>query len=139
MSIYKQFATSENAEVTGVRVECEANADGSIPTFILARMGGANKQYTAELTRATAAHANAIRMNLLSEATARTISLSVFCKTVLRGWENVCNQDGETIPHSVDAAVSLMTQLPALYDLLVATASNIATFKQDALEHQAKN
>lgn len=139
MSIFAQFTTSSDAEVNGIRVECAANADGTIPTFIIARMGGANKRYAAELTRASKPHMHAIRSNMLSEDVAKRISLEVFCKTVLLGWENIKEENGSTIEFTHGNAAALMERLPNLHEMLVSVAQDAAAFKRSEIDAIAKN
>ena len=69
----------------------------------------------------------------------REAKVKVFCKTVLKDWENVLDREGEPIPFSEDAAIQLLTALPVLYDILEAEASSISNFQTEALADEAKN
>jgi hypothetical protein len=139
MSIYKQFLTDTSAETDGAEIVFAANEDGTIPTFRVARMGGANKRYAAELTRQTRPLTAAIRNGMLSDDQAKRISLNVFIETVLLDWYNMQDAAGNIISYSKPAARKLFEDLPDLYEELVRQAMAITTFQIAELDETAKN
>lgn len=139
MSLYKQFGTNTAAETHGTRVEFPANDDGTIPSFLVARMGGANKRYNAELTRKTRPLTTAIRNGTLSDDQAKHISLDVFIETVLQSWSNIYDAKGKELVYSKQSARKLFTDLPDLYDEIVRQASALTTFQTAELDETAKN
>jgi hypothetical protein len=139
MSIYKQFGTNIQAEQAGIDITFAANDDGSIPTFRVARMGGANKRYTTELTRRTRPLTAAIRNNTLGEEKAQQLSMEVFVEAVLLGWSNIFDVEGTPLPYSKQLALKLFSDLPDLYEELVRQASALTSFQTDELEATAKN
>lgn len=139
MSIFKQYKTDANAENNGVRVEKGSNEDNSKIVFILARAGKSNTGYKLAFERATKPHKYAIQKGTLDEEISQAIVRDVFCGHVLKGWENVRDENGVDIPFSVENAKKLMVELPDLYEELSATASDNATFLDANREASAKN
>ena len=89
MSLYKQFATNSEKEMEGVEVQMtEAeNEDGSIPTFVVSRMGKSNKRYSKALEAATRPYRRQIELGTMNNDKAEEIFMGVFVDTVLKGWE----------------------------------------------------
>lgn len=139
MSIYNQFATDKEKETEGVVVPYSANEDGSVPSFKIARMGKSNKKYTKAMERATRPYRRQVELGALSEEVSEKILLGVFVDTILLGWENVLDRDGNKIPYNRDNAMKVMTDLPDLYADLQAQASSAAQFREEQREAEAKN
>lgn len=139
MSIFNQFETNNTKEIEGVEVEYAPNADGSIPTFIICRMGKANKRYSKALEAATRPYRRQMELGTLDNATADRIFIGVFCDTILKGWKNIKNRDGSEIAFSKQAAVELFAKLPELYDDLQERAKSAALFRDEGIEDDAKN
>ena len=69
--------------------------------------------------------------------------MRAFVRTILKGWDNVIVEDGGApLEFNEVNAVSLLTQLPELYEMLLENASDAALFKEatsDDNEELAKN
>jgi hypothetical protein len=139
MSLFAQFETSAEKEIEGVEITYGPNEDGSIPTFILSRMGQANKAYTKALNAATKPYARQIKLGTLADETSDDLFIRVFVKTVLRGWKNVYSKDGTLLPYSSANAIALLKALPDLYDDLSEKAQSAALFREETNEDDAKN
>ena len=141
MSLYKQFATNTDKEIEGIEVQMtEAeNADGSIPTFVVSRMGKSNKRYSKALEAATRPYRRQIELGTMNNDKAEEIFLGVFVDTVLKGWKNVRDEDGKPLEFTKAAAVKLFTDLPEVYERLQEEAKLSANFRDAALEEEVKN
>ena len=144
MSLYKQFATNSEKEMEGVEVQMtEAeNEDGSIPTFVVSRMGKSNKRYSKALEAATRPYRRQIELGTMNNDKAEEIFMGVFVDTVLKGWKNVRGEGGEDaaeLPFTKAAAVKLFTDLPEVYERLQEEAKLSANFRDAALEEEVKN
>lgn len=139
--LHKQFKTDPVKESEGVEIEFEdaQNEDESIPTFTLSRMGKSNKAYSKALDAATRPYRRQIELNTMKNDVAEELFLTVFINTVLKGWKNVQDEAGNAIAYSKDAAKTLLTDLPDLYEFLQAEAKLAANFRDTALEAEAKN
>jgi hypothetical protein len=141
MSLYKQFATNTEKEIEGIEVQMtEAeNADGSIPTFVVSRMGKSNKRYSKALETATRPYRRQIELGTMKNYKAEEIFLGVFCDTVLKGWKNVRDENGEDMPFTKQTATKLFKDLPEVYERLQEEAKLSANFREASLEEEAKN
>lgn len=139
MSLYSQFESNSEKEINGVTIPMGSNADGTEISFILCRMGGANKAYQKALEQATRPYRRQIQAETMSEELSEEIFLKVFCKTILKGWSNVRDRFGDDLPFSFETARKLFTELPDLYRELQQQASAVANYRDDVLKDEAKN
>jgi len=140
MSLREQFATNVQKEVQGVEIKYAPNADGSVPTFIISRMGKSNRAYQKALERETRPHRRAIDLGTVKAEVAEKLFLDVFAETIVKGWKNVQPEaDGVNVQYSKEAAIKLFTELPELYEDLQAQAKNASLFRDEAIEDEAKN
>lgn len=132
----KAYATNATKNIGGFEYKMEhaKNNDGSIPTVILSRMGRANPEYSKALNEAMRPHARKRELGTLSNEVAEKVMMDVFCRTVIKGWQNIQNDYGENIPFSPSAAAKLLTELPDLYDEWTEEASKLTNFRLDTLE-----
>lgn len=141
MSLYKQFATNTEKEIEGIEVQMtEAeNEDGSIPTFVVSRMGKSNKRYSKALEAATRPYRRQIELGTMNNDKAEEIFLGVFVDTVLKGWKNVRDESGADMPFTKQTATKLFKDLPEVYERLQEEAKLSANFREASLEEEAKN
>jgi hypothetical protein len=139
--LFRNYKTDADKESTGIEVPFPdaQNDDGTIPTFILARMGGSNAAYQKALEAATRPHRRQIALNALKEEIANELLLGVFATTVLLGWRNVQDAKGGDLIYGRKEAVELMKTLPDLYARLRDEATVAANYRDESLEAQAKN
>ena len=139
--LFKQFKTNSAKEVEGIEIEFpEAqNDDGTVPTFVISRMGKSNKAYSKALEAATRPYRRQVELGTMKNDVAEALFLGVFCDTVLKGWKNVQNEAGEAIEFRKDNATSLMGELPDVYDRLQEEAKLSANFRDAVLDTEAKN
>ena len=141
MSLYKQFATNTDKEIGGIEVQMtEAeNEDGSIPTFVVSRMGKSNKRYSKALEAATRPYRRQIELGTMNNDKAEEIFMGVFVDTVLKGWKNVRDENGAELPFNKQSATKLFKDLPEVYERLQEEAKLSANFRDAALEEEVKN
>jgi hypothetical protein len=148
MSLSKQYATNQDAESSGVPVQFPANADGTIPTFWIARAARSNARYLKALERLTKPHRRALELKTMPPAQAEDIFRQVFVDGNLVRWENVLLSDvlgepagdeNEKAPMTRDNAIALFTRLPDLYAELQETSNSATKYLTETLEDEAKN
>lgn len=143
MTLKDIFKTDSQKEQEGVWVTISENADGTECRFRLAMMGPSNKKYVAAATGMRNKYRH--RMTTLSEAKQTQLVLDVFISTILLGWENVEEYRESNMalspmmPFTVENAKFLLTDLPKLYDLLVAEAQDFSNFAVESANNIAKN
>lgn len=139
--LFKQFKTNEDLEVNGVKIEFHEaiNEDGTVPTFIISRMGKANKAYTKALEAATRPYRRQIELGTMKNEVAEKLFKSVFIDTVLKGWENVRDEKDDALEFSKESALGLLEALPDVYERLQEEAKISSNFRDEAIEAEAKN
>lgn len=141
MGLHKQFKTNSAKENEGVEIEFpEAqNDDGSIPVFVISRMGKSNKAYSKALEAATRPYRRQVELGTMKNDVAESLFLGVFVDTVLRGWKHVQDEEGNEIPFNRDSAKALLEELPDVYERLQEEAKISSNFRDSSLEAEAKN
>lgn len=139
MSLFKQYKTDSAKEATGARIVKGHNDDGSEIVFLIARTGKGNTAYKLASERAFKGKRDAIKKGTLSNDEAETILLDLFCGHILKGWENVTDEQGAGIPFSAENAKKLMLELPDLYEELTQESNDISNFLDSNREADAKN
>lgn len=138
-ALFKSYKTDNEKEVGGVEIPTVANEDGSIVTFIVARMGQSNKAYQKALEVASKPHRRAMQMGTLSNEVADEMLKGLFCQHVLKGWKNVFDEDDKPLPFSTANARKLMDALPDLYNDLRTQSNDASLFLDGVREAEAKN
>ncbi len=140
MSLSALFGTDKNLERNGVRIEYSSGPeDKNPPTFIIARSGGANTKFNDEMENALRPMRRRLALDQVKNPEMAKITKDVFCKTVLKGWENVTDDSGNPIEFNEQNARALFDKLPDLFDDLEAQSRRAATFRLDSLEAAAGN
>lgn len=139
--LFRNYKTNSDKEVTGIEVAFPdaTNDDGTVPVFIIARMGGSNTTYQKALEAATRPYRRQIELNALKNEVANNLLLGVFATTILLGWRNVQNAEGGDLIYGRKEAIELMQALPDLYARLRDEATIAANYRDESLEAQAKN
>lgn len=134
-NIAKFFKTDTLKETDGVWYPVIDNAEIKV-----ARKG--NSKYTAALQkhferwRPMARNRNVVEVIPPDELSA--IVRKVYAETILLDWRNVEDDDGNTIPYSVDKACELL-QMDDFFTLVEQIADDMAVFKASADEDAIKN
>lgn len=139
MSLYTAYKTSASRENTGARIVKGSNEDGTEIAFFVARQGKTNTGYKLAAERAFKPHRSAIKGGTISNETSDAIMLDLFCGHLLKGWENVRDENGEELVFNIDNAKKLMTDLPDLYEELVSASNDISLYLDSNREASAKN
>lgn len=139
MSLYAAYKTDTSRENQGARIVKGSNEDGTEIVFIVARTGKSNTTYKLASERAFKPHRAAIKGGNLSNDTAENLLLDLFCGHLLKGWENVRDEQGADFPFNETNAKKLMTDLPDLYQELVEASNNVSLFLDSNREADAKN
>ena len=139
--LHKSYTTNRNLEVAGFEYKMEhaTNDDGTIPTFIISRMGPSNPHYRKDLNAAMEPHKRKRELGTLSNEVAEKVLREVFCRTILKGWHNVQNESGEAINFTPEAAAKLMEELPDLYAELSNEAATMANFLEAQVASEGKH
>lgn len=134
VNFYEKFETDNNAETHGIWVS--TGTGERAPCFLIAHIGASNKRYSKILAQKLKAVGGDPK--LLSESEAESVMKDAFVEAVLLNWENVPARDGSLLEYNRDNALSLLTELPKLYERLDFEARDFTNFKKSTLEKAAK-
>jgi len=146
MSMYKQFKTDTDLEKQGIVLDY-----GTFRVRV-ARMGGSNKKFVAQLEQRTKPLRRAIQADTVDRTKLIDVVREVFVDTVILDWETnvgtekspdwkqgVEAEDGSLLEFNRENVLDALRNLPDLYDDLQEQAGKAALFRAAALEDEAKN
>ena len=148
MSLFSEFKTDPKREQEGVPF-LYPGPDGK-PLFRvkLARSGGRNKKYDQVRERVTEPYR---RMKKLTDEVREEIALTVFAEAIIvpNTWETYDREQQKFVPGietadgikpaTTEEIISVMSQLPDLYAVLVGESMNMSNYLDVALEQDSKN
>lgn len=127
-SLYAAFQTSENSE----KGEGIVLNYGDYGKFRIHRAGGANRRFGTLFQAKMKPYTRQLQTDTMDEDLAREISIEVYAKTVVIGWEGVVGRDGDELPFSEENCVQLLTDLPDLFRDIQAAAQDRSLFLAEA-------
>jgi hypothetical protein len=139
MSLYAQFQTDKNIEKDGVVLEYGLNSKKKVISIRIARAGGANTHYAKLLESKIKPYRRQIQNETLDNAVAEKLTKEVYAQSVVLGWENVEDQDGNELAFNQANFTKLMDDLPDLWADIQNQATRAALFRSEILEADAKN
>ncbi len=139
MSIFKTFKNDEKLEQEGILIQYGENSKGAMEAFRIARAGGTNQRFLKAMERATKPYKRQIQTDSIDPKVSKRLYMESFVDTVLLGWENIEDEDGNAIEYSRDNALALFTKLPDLFLDLSAQATNQALFRAEVREADSGN
>lgn len=132
-SPYKMFKTDEVLETKGI---VQDFGDFKIT---IARAGGANKKFAKASEEKFRPHRRALEAGLMSEELTTKILAEVFADSVILGWENVTDENGQPMEFTRENVIKLLTDLPELFTDIRAQATKLALYRRDDTEAAVKN
>jgi len=127
----KLFGTDQNKEKEGVWQDM---GDGL--KMRIARIG--NPNYQKRFQALSKPHRRALRRGTLSDEIAEQLLIKCLAETIVLDWEGV-EENGETIPYSVDNAIRILTDYPDLRNYVNDIANEMEGYKEDADEEAIDN
>ncbi len=143
MSLFKAYTVDKAKAAKGIPVPILAavNADGTIPTFYVRRLGPRNAEWAAFQAKFWRAHPRALDKGYAQapEELRRECSIRAMAEIGVVGWENVQKDDGTAIPFSILETGNILAALPELLEDLESVAFDRSAFAPDDLEAASKN
>lgn len=136
-----KWKMDKNKEQNGVEVVWDIDEEsGEKISFIIARTGGSNKAYNALYDEKMKTIRRDAELGLVaSEEKLQEINREVFAKTILKGWSGIKGENGEVWEFNEENAIKLLIEIPDIYEALYRKSAEFETFRQTALESEAKN
>lgn len=139
MSLYKQFKTDNNLEKEGILLEYGENSKGKPVCIRIARAGGANVAYAKRMEARVKPYRRQIQNETMETALVERIVKEVYAETVVLGWENVEDENGQALDFTVENCMKLFDDLPDLFRDIQEQSQRAALFRSEVREADAKN
>lgn len=142
MPLYEQFRTNTDREVNGISLNY-----GDFRVLI-ARAGGANKNYLKMFQKLTQPYRRAIDTNTMSNELQIEVLIEVFARSVILNWETLVDgewkvgiedEKGKIIPVTPENIITTLKNLPDLFMDIKAQAESTALWRDAILVESAKN
>lgn len=140
-SLYDTYETDPQLEKEGVHLEVGMTKDGEkIVTIQLRRAGGANQQFAKVFELKSKPYRRVMEIpGALDPAVQERVMREVYVDSVVVGWENMEDREGNPIPYSKQAALKLFADLPDLFRRVVKESQEMDLFRRIVVEEEAKN
>lgn len=139
MSLYKQFKTNPDIEKSGVFLQYGTTEDGRPIQIKVARAGGSNTKFTKLMEQRAKPFRRQIQAGTADSKQMEKLVREVYAQSVVLGWENVQDENGNDMPFTVENCIKLFEDLPDLYTDLVQQSQEAALFKAELLKADAGN
>lgn len=131
-SVFKLFGTSKLAEKSGVWVDY-----GDVK-FLISRAGGTNSEYYELLKAKTRPFRHQIDRGTLSTADDERVTREIYAEVIIKDvqikkedgtWEQgVPTKNGEVVPYTRGAVLTLLTDLPEMFRDLRVCATDVQKY-----------
>ena len=135
--IFGTFKTSNSLEVDGKWFEFPENDDGTIPRVRLARMSENNPRFQKAMEQFSKDFRRDIELDILTEDRAGPLFRKVFINTILSGWEDLQDADGNAIEYTAENADKLLVDVPDFYRVLRDEARRLSNYRAEVIEQLA--
>lgn len=144
--LYSQFKSDADLEKRGVVLEYgflkkpDGTVDESRPvTFTVARAGGSNSAFTRLMESRIKPYRRQLANEAMDNSVAQKIMREVWAQTVVLGWTNVQDENGQDLPFTAENCVKLFTDLPELFADVQQQSQNGQLYRAELRKHDAGN
>ncbi|PZQ46168.1 MAG: hypothetical protein DI551_05675 [Micavibrio aeruginosavorus] len=131
---YSVFGTDKSLEAEkGVKLEYDGFS------INIHRAGGGNRNYQRVLANKMRPHRRKVEQGALGEEVSRRLLAEVYAEAVVTGWDGVTDRDGKALEFTAENCVTLLLDLPDLFDDIINSASDVRNFRAVELEIEEKN
>ena len=113
MSLYQQFKSDANLEKSGILLEYGFSKSGKPITIRIARAGGGNSAFTKRMEAKVKPYRRQIQTETIDTAIVEKLLREVYAETVVLGWENVEDADGNPLDFTAANCIKLFEDLHA--------------------------
>lgn len=124
-TLYSAFGTVKQYEQEGVTL------DLGVAKFRIRRAGGVNRRYSVVLAQKLRPHRRALDAGVLAEDVSASILMETYFETVVIGWEGVTDEEGNSLPYTLENFKKVMTDLPDLWSILMREADTMKNFQAE--------
>lgn len=138
MSLYKRFETSKKLATEGAPLHFPKNDNGTVPTLFIARAHSSNQLHAAAVKDVYTPEVIKGLENMPDDDVAQ-MTIEVFLRGSLMGWENIEDRDGAPLEFSKENARQFFTDLPEVFEIAQRFATNLSNYLKVAEDNAVKN
>ncbi len=135
MSFYKSFSMNQDLEA-GKGVDLDYGKSGVITIH---RAGGSNQKYSKVASAKLKPYARQLHTKTADPKVIERVMAEIYAESVIIGWKNVKDSEGKAMSFTKANVVKLLTDLPELFADIQRAADDVALFREEELEEDAKN
>lgn len=132
-SIARKYAMNTDAEVNGLWRDYEEGSRLLVARYGNTEFGKLERQLRTELAKQLESEDESVR----EEATIK-LNVRLFAQTILKGWENILDEDGEPVAYSTQAAEEFL-QYPEFFRAVLDLCTEIEKYRRYQVEDAVKN
>lgn len=121
-NLYHLFETDKELELKGIALKFGDSQ------FRVKRAGGANREFDTIFNEKTRAMSSKLQLAALSPEQSDAILMEVYFESVMIGWEDVTNREGDDLEFTQENFVQVMKDLPDLWKGLRTEAANMDNY-----------
>lgn len=151
-ALYANFESDKELEKKGIDLQYGTVERGTkmvdgkeepnmVPVIItIARAGGNNTRFDKVFEHKTKPYKRMIQTDTMDPELGKRIMRETYAETVILGWQNVQNKEGEFLDECTkEQVIQVMTDLPDLFIDLQMQANKQALFRVVIVEEDVKN
>lgn len=129
-NIYAKFGSDAKKEVQGMPFVVDEETNTHI---LVARWSNRNVAHTLEQAELTKKYPD------LSQEELEPLRTEIFAKHLIKGWQGICDINGEELSFSTENAIKLLQDLPDLAEQLLMFSLTRTNYPLDNIEVVEKN
>lgn len=137
-NVYTRFGTEPKLEERGVVMDYDL-ADGSTFSIKIKRAGARNEEWKRLYNEIVKPRADDIIEGKVSEKENKILLAEVWAKSVVVGWANIKDSEGNEVPFSVENCYELFCFMPDLLNDVINDSHNRSNFQEEIKQATAKN
>lgn len=137
--LYKQFATDENLEKSGILLDYGTTEEGKPIRIRIARAGGQNAKFQQTAEIVLKPYRRQLQNETIDPKVLEQLYRVIYARAVVIGWENVTDAEGNELAFTEENVIRVFTDLPDLFKDVREAAEKAALFKNQAREDEAGN
>ena len=137
-NVYSRYGSEPSIEEKGVVIDYELEGGGHF-SIKIKRAGARNAEWKKTYNAIMKPQAEAIEAGKLSEAENKVLLAEVWAKSVVMGWDNIKDSDGNEVPFTVQNCFELFSLYPDLLNDVIADSHLRSNFQDEEMLATAKN
>ena len=137
-NLYSTYGSEPELERKGVIIDYELT-NGETFSIKIKRAGARNQEWKVAYNQIMKPHAQAIADGKVGEEENKKLLAEIWSKTVIVGWSNLRDGEGNEVKFSTETCYELFCAFPDLLNDVIADSHNRSNFQEEEIVATAKN